>query len=400
MNGTHLKNSKVYSVCLLIGLSSGLTVSLFLICLQWITETRHSFPLLIWGLPIVGLLIPYLYKNFGFGSEKGMKLILEEIHKPQQLAPLKMAPLIFITTVLTHLVGGSAGREGTALQMSATLADRIGTYLKVTFKNRRWILIAGLSSGFSAALGAPWAGMLFGMEVIVVGNFEIRVLIECFLASFTAWTISVLMKAPHFIPLQIGPPDFSFNLFLHLIMLAVFLGLISRLHVEGIKRLESVFNIILPKFKASFGGLILLLLYLKFPLSTYQGLGLDSISLAFSTAPTVWTPLIKLLLTALTLAAGFKGGEFVPLVFIGTTTASVLAHHWHEPLAFFSALGFVSLFGAAAKTPWTCAVLAIELFGLEIAPYAFFITLASYATAGPFGIYPGQRILERRTRKL
>ncbi len=400
MNGIAYSRLKSYFICLIIGLTSGFLVSVFLLSLQLITEIRQAQPLLIWGLPFVGLLIPYLYKTFGFGSEKGIKVILEEIHKPQQLAPLRMAPLIFITTLLTHLVGGSAGREGTALQMSAALADRIANFFTVNLKNRRWVLMAGLSGGFSAALGAPWAGMVFGMEVIVVGQIDRRVIIECFIASFTAWTISVFLKVPHFSPLQIIPPDFSFNLFLHLIMLAVFLGLISRFHVEGINRMESVFKLFPQKYRVAIGGTILLILYLYFPLISFQGLGLDSIHSAFSTAPPVFTPLIKFMLTALTLAAGFKGGEFIPLVFIGTTTASVLAHHWQEPLAFFSALGFVSLFAAAAKTPWCCAILAFELFGLEIAPYAIFITLASYATAGPYGIYPGQRTLQRRSRKL
>jgi H+/Cl- antiporter ClcA len=142
----------------------------------------------------------------------------------------------------------------------------------------------------------------------------------------------------------------------------------------------------------------LLGLYLLFPLTQYQGLGLEVIRAAFVSAPSPETPFFKLLLTALTLAVGFKGGEFVPLVFIGTTAGSVLANHWQEPLGFFAALGFVSLFGAAAKTPWSCAVLAVEYFGWEIAPYALLVTLGSYAMAGPFGIYAGQRILQRKKR--
>lgn len=386
------KNLATYGVCLAIGLSSGVLGSLFLHSLQWVTELRLAHSALIWALPLVGLLIPFLYKTFGFGAEHGLKLVLEEIHRPQQLAPRNMAPLIFLTTLLTHLVGGSAGREGTALQMSASFGDHLAHFFKIPLQERRWVLIAALSGGFSAALGAPLAGMIFGMEVIIVGRLDRKILVECLIASFSAWATSVALSAPHFVPRLILPPEFSFVLFFHLLMLAILVGLASRFHVEGVRLLENIFKIIPATYRTLVGGSILLFLYLSFPLTEYQGLGLETIQDAFMKPLPLNVPLIKLLLTALTLAVGFKGGEFVPLVFIGATSANALANHWHEPLGFFAALGFVSLFGAAAKTPWTCAILTIEFFGLPIAPYAFLVTFAAYATAGPFGIYAGQKI--------
>ncbi len=387
---------RILWVCVAIGLAAGVLGAVFLHSLAWVTSRRQEFPWLIYGLPLVGLLIPYLYRSFGFGAEKGIKMILEEVHKPRQVAPLTMAPLIYLTTLLTHLVGGSAGREGTALQMSASVADRIGRFFAIPLTQRRWVLMAGLSGGFSAALGAPWAGMVFGLEVIVVGHLDRKNLVECFIASFVAWTVSVGLGAPHFSPIQITPPDFSILLFFHLLMLALFIGLLSRFHVEAVRRFETVFASIPSTWRTAVGGTILLGLFALLPFESYQGLGLEVIQSAFDTPPHLTVPLIKLLLTALTLAAGFKGGEFVPLVFVGTTTASALAHHWQEPLAFFAALGFVSLFGAAAKTPWTCAILSIEFFGWEIAPYGLLVGLGAYAMAGPFGIYSGQRILQKR----
>ena len=135
----------------------------------------------------------------------------------------------------------------------------------------------------------------------------------------------------------------------------------------------------------------MLLIFLLFPLDLYQGLGLETIRSAFTEVPPESAPLIKLLLTALALAAGFKGGEFIPLVFIGTTTASLIAHFTHQPLSFFAGLGFVGLFAAAAKTPWTCTILAIEYFGWEMAPSAIMVTWLGTLVAGPAGIYPGQR---------
>lgn len=385
-----------YLICVPIGISSGVLVTFFLHSLSWVTQYRQTNGLLIWGLPLVGLLIPFLYKTFGFGAEKGMKLVLEEVHTPSQVAPWSMAALIYLTTLLTHLVGGSAGREGTALQMAASFSDRIANFFSIPLAQRRWVLMAGLSGGFSAALGAPWAGVIFGLEVIVVGHIDRNTIIECFIASFVAWTIAVGMNAPHFSPISITPPEFSFSLFFHLLLLAIFIGITSRVHVEGVRRIERVFGLVPVTYRTALGGLLLLIAYLSFPMEIFQGLGLESIQNAFQRAPDYWVPLFKFILTALTLAVGFKGGEFVPLVFVGATSASVLAQHWQEPIAFFTALGFTSLFGAASKTPWTCTLLAIEYFGWEIAPYALLVTLASYATAGPFGIYSGQRILQRK----
>jgi H+/Cl- antiporter ClcA len=389
---------KPYGVSIVIGLTSGLLGGALLHSLQWATGIRFAYPQLIWGLPLVGLLIPHLYKTFGFGSERGMQLLLEEIHTAKQLAPWTMAPLIFLTTLLTHLTGGSAGREGTALQMTASFADRIANFFKVALHQRRWVLMAGLSGGFSAALGAPWAGMIFGLEVVTVGHLDRKALIECFIASFVSWFIALGINTPHFVGHSILPPDFSITLFFHLLLLAIFLGLISRCHVEGIRWVEKILRPLPPSWRTGLGGATLLGLFLAFPLTAYQGLGLLSISSAFTEPIGVEMPFLKLGLTILTLATGFKGGEFIPLVFIGSTAGSALANIWQEPIAFFASLGFVALFGAAAKTPWTCSVLAIEYFGWPIAPYALLVTLAAYATAGPFGIYPGQRILQRKHR--
>jgi H+/Cl- antiporter ClcA len=392
MKAFNLPRPKAILVCLLIGIGAGLTGSVFLHSLQWVTHWRQAQPLLIWGLPLVGLAIPWLYKQFGFGSEKGLKLVLEEIHTPQQVAPWTMAPLIYLTTLLTHLVGGSAGREGTALQMAASVADRIASWLRVSGRERRWVLMAGLSGGFSAALGAPMAATLFGLEVIVVGRIDFSVILECFIASFTAWGVSVALATPHFQSLRIPTPDFDAGLLLHLLLLALIIGLLSRVHVAGVRGLERLFAGLPARFRVAIGGTLLLGLFLTFPLTLYQGLGLETIRAAFATGSPWEQPLLKLLLTALTLAVGFKGGEFVPLVFIGTTAGSALAHYWQEPVGFFAALGFVSLFGAAAKTPWTCALLAVEYFGWKIAPYALLVTAVSAVIAGPSGIYAGQRL--------
>lgn len=377
---------------LAIGGTGGLLVSLFLHSLEQVTHLRELYPPLLWGLPLVGLLIPALYIRYGFGAERGLRLVLEEVHRPQQLAPWTMAPLIYITTLLTHLVGGSAGREGTALQMSASCADRLGAFFKVPHHQRRWVLMAGLSAGFSAALGAPWAGMLFGLEVITQRRISREQWLECLIASVSAWFVAVALKAPHFSGINLDIPSLSFESLEHLLFLALGIGLLARLHVGAVYQLEHLVRGIKPRWRTATGGILLLTLYFSFPLNAYQGLGLQSIQQAFTIAPSWETPWLKLLLTAITLAFGFKGGEFIPLVFIGSTFGSILANECQEPLAMFTALGFVSLFAAAAKTPFTGALLAMEYFGWRIGPTALLVTLFSTFIAGPRGIYPGQQI--------
>lgn len=376
-------------ILLLIGFICGGAVSIFLHTLNFVTTLRQQNSQWIYGLPIVGLLIPLLYK-FDFKSIRGFKLILEELRQPQQTIPWKMAPLVYITTLLSHLVGASAGRESTALQMSTSLADKVGQWFSLAQPQRTLVLRAGLSSGFAAALGAPWAGMFFGLELLQTTQWRkwnFKLIFSCCITSWIAWITTLLLKSPHFTLLNIDPPEFSSLLLFHLLLLALFVGFVSRLYSEAIKQTEFIFKWIPENYRTAVGGLLLLMLYLLFPLTLYQGLGLESIASAFTQDSPYEMPLIKLLLTVLTLSVGFKGGDFIPLVFIGTTLSSALAHHWHEPLSFFSALGFVSLFGAASKTPLTCAILAGELFGWRISTYAFLITFGSYATAGPHGIY-------------
>lgn len=378
-----------------IGVSSGLLCALFLHSLQFVTRLRLEHPSLIYGLPFVGFLIPWIYRRFGGGSERGLGRVLEEIHGPRQVIVWAMAPLIYLTTLLSHLVGASTGREGTALQISASFADQLARRFRIIQQERPWVLMAALSGGFSAALGAPWAGLIFGLEVIVVGRVNRKTMVECGLASFVAWWISVAMKAPHFVRFEIAVPDFQFLLLFHLLGLSIALGLFSRLHVEGVRRVERLFAFFPVLWRTAVGGAFLLGLYLWFPLSSYQGLGLETIREALTSSSGLDKPFIKLALTVFSLGVGFKGGEFIPLVFMGCTLGSAWSTLWHEPTGFFAALGFATLFGAAAKTPLTVAVLTAEFFGWSLFPYALLVSYGAFATAGPFGIYAGQRIIKK-----
>lgn len=387
------KNSFLFRnifLCIIIGIISGVLCSFFVQSLNWITQIRISDQRWIFGLPIVGFLIPFMYKAVDHSYKNGVNLLLEEVHQPEKWVSWKLTPIVYISTLLSHLVGGSAGREGTALQISTSSADQLNRWFKLSSSERRMFLIAGLCGGFSASIGVPWAGSFFGIEV----SFKLKSLLRqpiqllyCFTASFIAWTISVGMNTPHFSFSAITPPDFSSHLLFYILGLSILIGLISRFYTEGLRGLESLMHFIPSSFRTPLGGFILLLLFLSFPLSSHQGLGVDIIQKSMTEAPHYTVPILKLLLTVLTLATGFKGGEFTPLVYIGTTLASWLSSLWQQPITFFAALGFVSLFGAASKTPLTCSILTCEIFGWQIAPYAFIVNYAAYATAGPHGIY-------------
>lgn len=381
---------KLAGISACVGIASGALCTLFLHSLNWIIEIHRSQPLLVLGLPIAGAILPFLFKPLREYSSRGMSLILEEVHNPNQWLPWALTPVIYLSTLLTHLVGGSAGREGTALQIATSVADPISNWFRISMNDRRWILISALSAGFGSAIGAPWAGMIFGLEVsrkLKSTPSNPHLLVLCFISSFSAWFISLGMKAPHFNPPILSPPEMSGRLLFLVLSFAVLIGLVSRFYSESLRRCEKLFHKIPLSYRTGAGGLLLLALYWFFPLDSYHNLGLESITSAFQSPSDYKAPLFKLLLTILTLSSGFKGGEFVPLVFIGSTMGSVFANLWQQPLSFFTALGYATLFGAAAKTPLTCTLLTVEFFGWPMAPFALLVNYAAYATAGPFGIY-------------
>lgn len=181
----------------LCGVLSGIAASIFLISLDWVTKTRTGFPAIIWGLPLAGLIIGLVYHHFGKDVAAGNNLILDEIHDPKRTVPFHMAPLILLGTVITHLFGGSAGREGTAVQMGASLSDQLTRFFKIEPEERKILLTAGAGAGFGAAIGAPWAGMVFGMEVINIGRLRLFAWFECLVASFAGYYTAVFLNAPH-----------------------------------------------------------------------------------------------------------------------------------------------------------------------------------------------------------
>lgn len=377
---------------LAIGVGIGLMAAFFLLSLEWVTELFKLNSDLLWLLPIAGLLTAWLYKHHGGDSYLGNHLIIDEIHSPKKKIPLLMAPLVLISTLLTHLFGASAGREGTAVQMGASIADSLARLFKADSERRRRFLVAGMGAGFGAAIGTPLAGAIFGMEVLRVGRLKPIAIVESVVAAYTGQWIAHLCHAPHTIYPTVHA-YFSPSLLLYLAIAAIMFGIMARLFIFMAHFVESFTAKAIPSsLLRPFIVAFILILFFKLEGSDrFHGLGLEVIQEAFRTSADATLPLIKAFFTALTVGSGFKGGEFTPLAYIGATAGSAFAGQFAVPTALFAALGFAAVFGAASKTPIACAVMAAELFGIQCFPYALITCLIAHHFAGMKSIYRFQK---------
>ena len=384
------------------GLLAGIAAAIFLMILDVATRTRDSYPVIIWALPIAGLFVGFVYHYWGHDSGRGHNLILDEIHDPKKIVPFRMAPLVLGGTLLTHLFGGSAGREGTAVQMGASLADQIGRFLKIEIDERKILLVAGAGAGFGAAIGTPWAGVIFGMEVISIGRLRLFAWFECLVASFVGYYSTVLIGAPHTRFPELAPETFTFRILFWMAISGIIFGLAAKLFTiltHFIESLNSKFISYAP-LKPFFAGIVLVVLFYLEGSYRYVGLGIPFIKEALGAPDTIRDPILKTFFTALTVGSGFKGGEFIPLVFIGTTLGSALSFLIPVSFNLLASVGFAAVFAGAANTPIACSIMAIEIFGLDIAPYAIVACFASYYFSGHHGIYKSQRVYIKKHHKL
>lgn len=375
------------------GILAGLSSSFFLQVLERIGTFFVAHPLFALGLPVLGLVSSQLYARFGGLSGKGNNLLIEEINSPSRPVPWQMAPLVLFGTVLTHLGGGSAGREGTAVQMGGSLADTWGRLLRIPTAMRPTLLRMGVAAGFAAVFGTPLAGALFGIEVSRTGRLALRSLPACLLSSLLADKICLLTGAHHtsyaisawpaLTPLTLGS----------LALAGILFGLGARLYsrtAHGISRLATRF-LPSPHLRIMVGGALFAAFLLTVPGALrYAGLGVPLIVSSFHETLLPWDSLAKGLATAFTLGVGFKGGEVTPLFAVGASLGNVLSRLLPLPMPFLAGMGFVSLFGACANTPLAAAVMAAELFGPAALPWALVPCLLAFAVSGPVGIYTSQ----------
>ncbi len=339
-----------------------------------------------------------MYLNYGKDASGGNNLLIDEIHDSKKILPLRMVPFILSGTILTHLFGGSAGREGAAVQMGATLSDQISKFIKFDLGERKILLVAGSGAAFGAVINAPFAGIIFGMEVIVIGRLKLFALFECAVASFVAYYTSAFFHTPHFIYPRFEMPSFSFQLAFYIAIAGIIFGLTSRIFVFFTHLIEKVLTrfISYSPLRPFIGGLLLVLLYQIQGTYQFRGLGISGISKGLTEQQGFDIPALKALFTSITVGSGFKGGEFVPLLFIGTTLGNALAAIIPVSFKLLAAVGFAGVIAGATNTPLACSIVAMEIFGFQIAPYALIACYMSYYFSGHTGIYKTQRLVGKK----
>lgn len=370
-------------------------------------------------MPLSGILIYFLYKLSGKNAEDGNNLIMDEIHSPGGGVPFRMAPLVLLTTVITHLFGGSAGREGTAVQIGGSLAQFFAKKLKLSQENVKTLLMTGIAAGFGAVFGTPITGAIFALEVLALGRIKHDALMPCFIASAladivcSAWGIHhthyhINFKQSRVVFLQYF--HFDFLLLFKTIIAGVAFGLAGYMFAEFSHTIKNYSNrwIKIKWLIPATGGLVIIAFTYLLGTQDYLSLGVSNpdpkavsiLSCFTEGGATYFSWLWKLLFTAITLGTGFKGGEVTPLFFIGAALGNTIATLTGAPVDLMAGLGFIAVFAGATNTPIACTIMGVELFGADNALYYAVACFTAYYFSGHSGIYHAQRIGVSKVNKL
>lgn len=388
----------------------GSLVAFFLWLLDWATQFRFQHTSLLWLLPFAGVFIYFLYKFAEKNAEAGNNLIMDEIHEPGGGVPVRMTPLVLVTTIITHFFGGSAGREGTAVQMGGSMAHWLAKLFNLDKAGFRILLMAGIAAGFGAVFGTPVTGAIFALEVIAVGKINHTALFPCFVASILAditcsfygihhthYSIRLLTEVQ-----QSGFFHANIWLILKAALAGVCFGLAGYIFAELTHSIKSYSNKIIqqPWLVPFVGGVIIIALTYLVGTTDYLGLGVISssdngVSIVNAFKPggaNTFSWALKILFTAVTIGMGFKGGEVTPLFFIGAALGNTLAVYTGAPVDLMAGMGFIAVFAAATNTPIACTIMGAELFGGEYILYYAIACFTAYYFSGHSGIYSSQRI--------
>lgn len=391
-----IKSVIKWGICSIItGIVCGLVGALFYQCISIATKTRTAYSYLIYLLPVAGLFIVFIYQITNMANDGGTNRVIKSIRTEKPLK-FRMAPLIFIGTVITHLFGGSAGREGAALQIGGSIGSTLGKYLHLKAKDIHIITMCGMSGVFAALFGTPITATIFSMEVISVGVLYYVAFIPCLFSSMIAYTLAKHfgMHPESYVLSHI--PDFTLPTIIRIILIAAICAFVSMAFCFVIHHTHSFFKKVFknPYLRVFSGGVVIVALTLLVQSHDYNGAGMDVVAraLAGETArPEAF--ILKIFFTAITLAAGFKGGEIVPSFFIGATLGNVISGLIGLDPGFGAAIGLISLFCGVVNCPIASLLLSIELFGSQSLVLFCIACAISYVLSGYYGLYSSQKIV-------
>ena len=377
------------------GLVIGGFSTLFAASLRFVTDFRTERPWMIFFLPLAGIFIVFLYGLFQYKNDKGTNMVLSTIHAETEL-PFKMAPLIFISTVITHLFGGSAGREGAALQLGGSIGNQLGRWFRLEDRDRRILVMCGMSAAFSAIFGT----VVFAMEVVSVGVMYYAALVPCVFASLISFKVANHMGIGPNVFHLLDVPSFQLLPSVKVIVLAMLCAGLSVLFCIILHSLGDVYRAKLknPYVRILFSAVIIILLTLCLQTDDYMGAGVPVIARAIqgNVHPTAF--FWKIVFTALTLEAGFKGGEIVPSFFVGATFGCLFGQIAGISPSLCAGVGMVSVFCGVTNCPISSLLIAFELFGYDAVPYFMIAISVSFLLSGYYGLYHDQTIVYSKYR--